>query len=65
MQNKNPGSNQSHPQMNPVTGQICKLKIENPKNNDGKTPLDMATHPKIWEYINSHLEEENSAKRQK
>ena len=65
MQNKNPGSIQSHPQINPVTGQIYELIIENPKNNEGKTPLDMATNPKIWEYINSILEKENPAKKQK
>ena len=65
MQNKNQGRIQSHPQIHPETGQICKLTIENPKNNDGKTPLDETTHPKIWEYINSLLEKENPAKKQK
>ena len=65
MLNDNLGSIQGHQQIHPVTGQIYELIIENPKNNEGKTPLDLTTQPKIWEYIDSLVEKENSTRKQK
>ena len=47
-----------------VDGQICKLNIENPMNDFGYTPFDMAEgfgRSEVCEYINSFVKKENPA----
>ena len=47
-----------------VDGQICKLNIENPMNDFGYTPFDLAEsfgQSKVCEYINSFVKKENPA----
>jgi ankyrin repeat protein len=47
-----------------IDGQICKLNIENPMNDFGYTPFDMAEsfgRSKVCEYINSFVKKENPA----
>ena len=47
-----------------VDGQICKLNIENPMNDFGYTPFDMAERfgrSEVCEYINSLVKKENPA----
>ena len=47
-----------------VDGQICKLNIENPMNDFGYTPFDMAEgfgRSEVCEYIYSFVKKENPA----